>query len=42
MARPAPAASAAAPGPGGEPPFVEKVDTRFLDSLLGYNARRAL
>lgn len=24
-----------------EPPFVEQVDTRFLETLLGYNARRA-
>ena len=24
-----------------EPPFVEQVDTRFLEGLLGYNARRA-
>jgi DNA-binding MarR family transcriptional regulator len=23
------------------PPFVEKVDTRYLESLVGYNARRA-
>jgi len=23
------------------PPYVERVDTRFLESLLGYNARRA-
>lgn len=29
----------AAPGEGV--PFVEQVDTRFLESLLGYNARRA-
>lgn len=27
--------------PADEPPFVERVDTSFLDGLLGYNARRA-
>jgi DNA-binding MarR family transcriptional regulator len=24
-----------------EPPFVEKINTRYLETLLGYNARRA-
>ena len=27
--------------PGKAPPAVEKVDTAFLETLLGYNARRA-
>jgi DNA-binding MarR family transcriptional regulator len=27
--------------PSTPPPFVEKVDTRYLESLLGYNARRS-
>jgi DNA-binding MarR family transcriptional regulator len=40
MPRTASSAAATAPAPA-EVPVVDQVDTSFLDSLLGYNARRA-